>query len=248
MFAAERQAKILEIMQKEGSVQVDKLALEMDVSSMTIRRDLEKLQEEGKIERRHGGAVLKQEITFEDKMVSNQDEKRRIANAASVLVKKGDTVFLDSGTTTLEIAKLICAIPEILIVTNDLQIASYLKNTDADVVVCGGELQKSTGSMLGYYATQMLQQFNFNIGFFGAASIDHEFRVLTPTVEKAFLKRTCVEQCEKSYLVVDESKFRRNAILTINRLSDYDAVITDCTFSKEEKIKLEERNINVILV
>lgn len=248
MFASERRSRILEIMQKDGRVQVDRLAEEMEVSSMTIRRDLEKLQSEGKIERQHGGAVLKQEITYEDKMISNHDEKKRIAGAAAVLVKRGDAVFLDSGTTTLEIAKLICMIPELLIVTNDLQIAHFLKGTDVDVIVCGGELQKSTGSMLGYYATKMLEQFNFNIGFFGAASIDEEFKVLTPTAEKAFLKRTCVEHCERSYLVVDESKFRKRAILTINQLSDYDAVITNCEFTEEERERLSDEDITVIHV
>lgn len=248
MFAAERQAKILEVMQREGSVQVDKLATEMRVSSMTIRRDLEKLQDKGKVERRHGGAVLKQEVTFENKMVSNCEEKHRIAEAAAVHVKKGDTVFLDSGTTVLEIARLISEIPELLIVTNDLQIAAFLKDTSADIFVCGGSLQKSTGSMLGYYATQMLEQFNFNIGFFGAASIDDRFQVQTPTVDKAFLKRTCVKRCEKSYLVVDESKFRKSAMLTINRLCDYSAVITNCKFTEEEYRHLAERNVSIVQV
>ncbi len=248
MFAAERRTKILDMMKKEGSVQVDKLAAEMEVSSMTIRRDLEKLQDEGKIERLHGGAVLKQEMAFADKMISNCEEKRRIAESAAVHVKRGDTVFLDSGTTVLEIARLIADLPELLIVTPDLQTAVFLKDTKADVFVCGGNLQKSTGSMLGYFATQMLEQFHFNVGFFGAASIDEQFRVQTPTADKAFLKRMCVKQCEKSYLVADGSKFRKSAMLTINRLNDYDAVITDCTFTEAEYRRLAERGVSVVKV
>ena len=248
MFASERQMKILEIIQEEGRVQVEHLAQEMNVSPMTIRRDLEKLQEDGKIERCYGGAVLKQEVTYEDKIISKHDEKNRIARAAAVLVKEGDTIFLDSGTTTLEIARLIGNMKNILIVTNDLQIASSLKNSEADVIVCGGRLQKSTGSMLGYYATQMLEMFRFDIGFFGAASIDEDFQVQTPTIDKAFLKKSCVRQCQRSYLTVDDSKFGKKAVLTINHLRDYSAVITNCDFTENEYQKLAEQRVEIIRV
>ena len=89
-------------------------------------------------------------------------------------------------------------IPDIMVVTNDLEIAGLLKESPAELFLCGGMVQKSTGSMMGYYATQMLEDFRFDVGFFGAASINSDLDVLTPTVDKAFLKRTAQRRCGKS--------------------------------------------------
>lgn len=242
MLAAERQAMIVELVQQKGSAQVDELAKELKVSPMTIRRDLVKLQENNVIERCHGGAVAKQEVTYADKQTSHKKEKELLAKICFPLVSEGDTVFLDAGTTTYEIAKLIKDMRGILIVTNDLEIAQLLKKSEAELFICGGSIQKETGSMFGRYATQMLADFKFDVGFFGAASINDDFEVTTPTFDKMWLKRYTPMQCEKSYLVVDRSKFGQQAMTRINHLGDYTGVITDREFTSEEQKKLEKLN------
>ena len=247
MLAAERQAKILELTRMKGSVQVEDLARELNVSPMTIRRDLVKLQENDQIERCHGGAVAKQEVTYEDKQTSHKSEKVRIAKACVPFVNEGDTVFLDAGTTTYEIARLIQDIPGIMVVTNDLEIAELLKNSSAELIVCGGVVQKSTGSMWGDYTTQMMRDFRFDIGFFGAASINEHYEVMTPTIEKAFMKRETAVRCEKAYLAVDDSKFGRQAMTKINHLSDYEAVITNHDFGEEAGM-LESLGMRIVAV
>lgn len=246
MLAAERQSKIVELVHRQGSVQVEELAQELKVSSMTIRRDLLKLQNEDVLLRCHGGAVAKQEVTYEDKQTSCVDAKRRLAGICASFVGRGDTVFLDAGTTTFEIARLIKDTPEIMIVTNDLEIAQLLKNSEAELFICGGHVQKSTGSMFGHYATQMLEDFKFDVGFFGAASINEDFEVMTPTVDKMWLKRKTPKQCRKSYLVVDESKFGRQAMSRINHLGDYTGVVTDKEFDEEETEKLRRLHVAII--
>lgn len=246
MFATERQAMIVERIRQNGSVQVDVLAQELGVSAMTIRRDLVKLEDENKIERCHGGAVAKQEETYADKQISHQGEKQRLARLCTSLVSEGDTVFLDAGTTTYEIAKLIKDVKGILIVTNDLEIAQLLKNSEAELFICGGSVQKSTGSMFGRYATQMLADFKFDAGFFGAASINEDFEVTTPTSEKMWLKRYTPMQCKRSYLVADHSKFGRQAMTKINHLGDYTGIVTDKEFSSKERLKLESMNVVII--
>ncbi len=235
MLAAKRQARIIELAQQNGSVQVEELARELNVSAMTIRRDLLKLEETGRIERCHGGAVAKQEVSYEDKQIRNMREKNKIAERCAGLVSPGDTVFLDAGTTTYEIAKRIGSVQGITIVTNDLEIAQLMNQSSAELFVCGGRMQKSTGSMMGYYATGFLQDFRFDVGFFGAASISGRLEVMTPTVDKAFLKRETARRCEKAYLVVDHSKFGRQSMVKINGLSDYTAVVTDREFTPEEE-------------
>ncbi len=248
MLAAERQSRIVELIQEQGSVQVEELAEKLKVSPMTIRRDLVKLQEENQVERCHGGAVIKQEVEYADKRISHKSEKKKIARACAPLVKEGDTVFLDAGTTTYEIAKQIKDIPDIMVVTNDLEIANLLKTTDVELMMCGGTVQKSTGSTLGYYATQMLADFQFDVGFFGAASINEEFQVLTPTVDKAFLKRVISKQCRYAYLAVDSSKFHRQAMTRINDLGDYTAVVTNRKFTAEEEKELQRLGAVTIIV
>ncbi len=246
MLAVERQSKIVELVHRQGSVQVEELAQELKVSSMTIRRDLLKLQNEDVLRRCHGGAVAKQEVTYEDKQTSCVDAKRRLAGICASFVGRGDTVFLDAGTTTFEIARLIKDTPEIMIVTNDLEIAQLLKNSEAELFICGGHVQKSTGSMFGHYATQMLEDFKFDVGFFGAASINEDFEVMTPTVDKMWLKRKTPKQCRKSYLVVDESKFGRQAMSRINNLGDYTGVVTDKEFDEEETEKLKRLHVDIV--
>lgn len=246
MLAAKRQEMIIELIRENGSVQVDELAKELNVSSMTIRRDLVKLQNSNMIERCHGGAVAKQEVAYEAKQTSHKNSKEAIAKKCVEFIRPGDSVFLDAGTTTCEIAKLIQEIPDIIIVTNDLEIAQLLRTSEAKVYICGGVVQKETGSLFGRYATEMLKDFRFDIGFFGAASVNEDFQVTTPTHEKMWLKRQVPKQCTRSYLVVDQSKFGRQSMSWINQLEDYSGVITDREFTLEEQERLVERGVKIV--
>ena len=248
MMMAERQIKILNMIQEDGSVQVEELAKELDVSPMTIRRDLEKLQKEGLIERCHGGAVSKTEVAYADKSVKNHGEKERIAEKSVEFIREGTTVYLDAGTTTYEIAKRIMDMENMTVITNDLEIALLMKNSKAELILCGGYVQKSTGSTLGYYTTQMIADFRFDTGFFGAAAISGEFHVLTPTMDKAFLKRQLVKQCRQSFLTVDDSKFNRQGMNRINCLADYTGIITDHEFKEPEKAVLRKQGVRIISV
>lgn len=248
MLAAERHSKIIEMISKTSSVQVEELAKILDVSLMTIRRDLEKLQHEGLIERCHGGAIIKREVSYREKRTLQLEEKLKIAKGAAQLVRKGNTVFLDAGTTTYEIAKLIKSIPGITVITNDLEIGRLFLESNANILLCGGNVQKSTGSMLGAFANQMLEDVRFEIAFLGAMCIDDQYNVLTPTSDKAVLKRIICRNSNKSFLVVDDTKFGRPALIKINHLSDYFGVITNKVFSDDEEKKIKHMRINMIHV
>lgn len=240
MLRIERQAKIVQLLQDRGSLQVEELARELKVSPMTIRRDLGTLEEHNKIERYHGGAVAKEEEDYARKRVSHQKEKEKIARRCLGFVKEGDTVFLDAGTTTYEIARLLPAVEGIMVVTNDLEIGRLLQESRVRLFLCGGEVQKSTGSVFDQYARQMLENFKFDIGFFGAASINKNFEVTTPTIEKMWLKRQVPMQCQEAFLAVDSSKFGRQSMTRINHLGDYAGIVTERKFSEREKKRLAE--------
>ena len=155
---------------------------------------------------------------------------------------------MDAGTTTYEIARRIMNIDNIMIITNDLEIANLVKNSEADLFMCGGSVQKSTGSTYGHYTANMLADFRFDKGFFGAASIDYGFEVTTPTIEKMCLKRETLKHCDEAYLVVDESKFYKRSVVRINHLGDYTAVITNKRFDKKEAEKLRILGAKIIPV
>lgn len=248
MIPAERHMKIIELISKHGSVQVDELAKTLDVSLMTIRRDLEKLKQEGRIDRCHGGAIIKREVPYTEKRSLETEEKHRIAMFCSGLIKKGNAVFLDAGTTTYEIAKVINEVPGLTIITNDIEIARFYLDSNVNLIICGGTIQKSTGSMIGALANQMMENLRVDIAFLGATSIDDQYNVLTPTMDKAVLKQTVCKNAKEKFLVVDSSKFGRQALVKINHLSDYTGVITNKKFSAEESKRLKDLRVTIIPV
>lgn len=246
MLMAERHLNIINIIKEKGSVQVDVLARQLNVSTMTIRRDLEKLCEDGIVERCHGGAIYKHEIAYEDKLITNKKEKEKLADICASFVKEGDAIYLDAGTTTFEIAKRIININNITVISNDLEIVRLLRNSNVELVICGGNVQKSTGSIYGYYAIHMLENMKFDIGFFGTAAIDDQLNVMTPTVDKAFLKKKIIDKCQQSFIVADKSKFNRRALTYVNSLTDYTYIITDYEFKEEEKMILKKYKTKVV--
>lgn len=248
MLAVERHLKIIEKISESGSVQVDELAQALDVSLMTIRRDLEKLKLEGRIDRCHGGAVIKREVPYIEKRTLEPEEKQRIAMRCTELVKKGNAIYLDAGTTTYEVAKVIKDIPALTVITNDIEIVRLLINSNLNLILCGGVIQKSTGSMVGALANQMMENMRVDIAFLGATSIDDHYNVLTPTIDKAVMKQTICKNAKEKYLVVDSSKFGRQALIKINHLSDYTGVITNKRFNTEEDKKIKEMRITIIPV
>jgi DeoR/GlpR family transcriptional regulator of sugar metabolism len=252
LIAEERYSRILTILRERGFARVDDLAQALQVSDMTIRRDLDRGQEQGILQRCHGGAVLaginQQEISFEDKSTENRDIKRNIARIAGGLVEEGMTVFLDAGTTTYEIAQQIRVIPHIAVVTDDVHIMYSLLNSRVELICIGGAAHKKTGCTLGRFAEAMIEQMHFDISFLGTNVIDNEFLTMTPTQEKIFFKRLVLKHSGMCYIVADHSKFNKKALYAIEGLDKFSGVITDYTFTREEQERIKEEKINIIPV
>ncbi|MBQ8081411.1 MAG: DeoR/GlpR transcriptional regulator [Clostridia bacterium] len=252
MLPAERLKRIADLLARDGSVKIDALAREFRVSEMTVRRDLEKCEQMGLLDRCYGGGVIKKELTPElsvlERHTYNMEIKRRLAEKCASFVKPGDVIYLDAGTTMRCLASLLLQVPDLQIVTNDLFVAHELIESDAQVYVLGGPLQKSSGSMIGEAVTRAVGQMRFDIAFTGAAAISDEWTVMTPTQEKTFLKRMVCNRANSSYLVVDDSKFHLQAMHRVNGLEDYTGVVTNATFSGEEQMTLRKRRVNIIFV
>lgn len=232
MLPAERRNYIINVIRSKGKVEVDNLAQQLKVSPMTIRRDLALLAEQGFIDRTHGGAVLPSVLSKEEPYQSKEtaliEQKQRIGQEAAKLVQDGQVIILDSGTTTLEIAKEIKNLKDLTVVTNDLKIALELsETTDFQVFCTGGIVQNGVASLMGTHAASFLSGIKADITFLGTSAVDLEWGITTPNLEKATLKQRMMAAADKVVLVTDYRKFGQRAFAQIAKITDIDLLVCD---------------------
>lgn len=253
MLPVERRTEITNYLKEHGRVVVEELAEKLNVSTMTIRRDLQILEEEGFVTRTYGGAVLKEqlikEVPYKEKAITNIESKIKIAKYASALVEEGHTIILDSGTTNMEIAKEIADIKNINVITNDVMIAAFLyQYENIKVYCCGGLIQKNTGTIIGSYAKDFFQDIFADIVFMGASAVDVEYGITTPSIEKAKLKQMMLKAGEKKVLVTDSSKFGKKSFAKVCSIDFLDLIITDSDLKGESIHLLREKNLSLDLI
>jgi DeoR/GlpR family transcriptional regulator of sugar metabolism len=227
-----------------GKIDIEQLVSQLNVSAMTIRRDLSYLEENEKIIRTHGGAILNKplvvESSFQTKEGKYHEQKKRIAQKAMELIQDHTTVLLDSGTTTLEIAKLLKEKKRLTVVTNDIKIAAELMDSEVKVIVTGGELQNNIGTLFGPLTEQMLKNIHVDLFFLGAHAVHASAGITAPTFEKAAIKKLMIDASECTWLVVDSSKFDQKSLTKVCSLTDIHGLITDNEISNDQVEKLNE--------
>ncbi|WP_319005301.1 DeoR/GlpR family DNA-binding transcription regulator [Fictibacillus halophilus] len=247
----ERRNEILKQLNANGKIDIEDLVSKLNVSAMTIRRDLAYLEDNDKIIRTHGGAILNKPLVVESSFASKEGkfnaQKKMIAQKAVEFIKEHSTILLDSGTTTLEIAKLLKEKKTITVVTNDIKIAAELIDTDVKVIVTGGELQNNVGTLFGPLTEQMLKNIHVDVFFLGAHAIDFKAGVTAPTFEKASIKKLMIEASEKTWLVADSSKFDQKSLTKVCDLNQISGVITDHCITPELKENMSEY-LDVVIV
>lgn len=253
MLAAERQKRMVELIKAQEFVKVETLSKELGVSDMTIRRDLEKLEKEGLIQRCYGGATLKaateQETDYNDKIGQNPEGKLKIGHCAAQLVKSKSTIFLDAGTTVFQVAKHILDIPDLTVVTNDLSIA-YLVFTQskAKLIVIGGVVQNVLGCTHGFLAEEMLKQIRVDMSFSSGLAIDNEFELFNRDERKTSFRKLLLKNTKDAYLLVDKTKFFKTSLCHVHGLEVYKSVITDRCLMGEELQYAEQKGVNFTFV
>lgn len=199
---------ILDELKHSSIVQLQELVDRLHVSESTIRRDLSILEEQGKLVRVHGGAKrvfgLTDEPTMGEKATQCHFEKQRIAKAAAQLVKDNEVIYLDAGTTTLE---MIPFLPEVKVVTNGLAQADALSRRGFETILIGGWIKKGTQAIIGSQALKQLAEYRFDRAFMGMNGVDEKYGLTTPDVEEASIKKLAIQQSARSYVLVDKSKF-----------------------------------------
>ena len=253
MLNEERRRLIGEMLHREGRVLVRQLARHFHTSQITIRKDLEFLDTQGVIQRTHGGALPVQsgallDPTLREKENLHREEKLRIARAAAQMVEEGQSVLLDSGTTTTAIARALKDIKKLVVITNAINIAAELAGTDIEVIVTGGMLRKNSFSLVGPVAEQAVRQLSADILFLGVDGFDTKLGLFTPNVFEAQVNRVMVQVSRKTVVVCDSSKFCRRSLCNIMPLAGVDTVITGKNISKQDLQALRDAGIRTTLV
>lgn len=253
MMAEERRTQILQIVRSAGRVKVNELAARFNTSAVTIRNDLNELHQRGLVLRSHGGAVLPDTIQREspvhERLKAYSDEKRRIGAMAATLINDGETIILDSGTTTLEIARQIKKKQGLQIITNGVNIAAELLDArDAQVFIVGGTVRGESASISGRFTEEMFDQFSADKLFLSGAGCDLDFGVSGANLEETMVNRAMLRISREIILVADASKFSKRSMSRIAPFSEIDTVISDTSLDEEIQAKLRSLGCNLILV
>lgn len=249
----DRRDKIIQKIQSDGSVRVDELSEEFDVSTVTIRNDLDFFEEKGLIHRTYGGALLRNNVyndpSLEEKQKINVEEKKQIGEYAAGLVSDGDSIILDSGTTTREIALRLKDKKDLTLMTNAINIAVELAGVSGmRLMLTGGVLRDKSYSLVGPEAERMMQNYFFDKLFLGVDGMNFDHGLTTPNPQEAQLNRMMVERSNTVILVSDSSKFGRHSFSYICGLEPIETVITDTNISPEFEEGFKERDIEVVKV
>ncbi len=247
---AERHRRIQELLKERRAVRVSTLAGLLGVSEVTIRRDLEDLERRNLLERTHGGAILAQRLAQEPPYVvavtRNPVEKRSIGAAAARLANAGETVFLNGGTTTLEVFRHIG--PRVRVVTNHVGAALEGADRDAELIMVGGEYRSPSNSCVGDFATQILRQIFATRSFIGAEGVSLRSGITTPAAAEAEVARVMIEQTKGQVVVVaDSSKVGTVADFSIAPIQEVAILVTDAGVDGEYRAELEAAGVRVLV-
>ena len=253
IMSEERRTQILQTVRSVGRVRVNELASRFSTSAVTIRNDLNELHQRGLVLRSHGGAVLPDKILREspvhERLNAYSDEKRRIGAMAATLINDGETIILDSGTTTLEIARQIKRKQGLQIITNGVNIAAELLDApDVQVFIVGGTVRRESASISGRFTEEMFDQFSADKLFLSGAGCDLDFGVSGANLEETMVNRAMLRISREIILVADASKFSKRSMSRIAPFSEIDTVISNTSLDEDIQMKLRAQGCNLILV
>lgn len=253
MLGEHRRLKILELIQEDGTAKVSNLSKFFNVTEPTIRQDLKKLETDGFISREHGGAILKNisqhvaALTLQHQE-EHLESKILIGKKASEFITNGDSIILDSGSTTTAIANNLSDKKDLKIVTNALNIALLLGTKFSfEIVLTGGEFKAPTLSLSGEKASFLFKQIHIKKLFLATAGISFTSGLSYPSFSDIYVKKAMINCAETIYLVADSTKVGKNAFATIGHLDQIDFLITDSGINKENEAHFREIGIKVII-
>ncbi len=250
MLVEERRQRVLDLVSARGFIALSDLARAISVSESTIRRDLDFWHEKGALRRTHGGAIYVGDASvlppLEDRQASQLDEKRSIARAAAGRIRDGDTVLLDGGTTTLEVARLLVG-RAVQIVTNSLPIAGlFASSRETDLVILGGYVYPKTGVALGPLTVRMMEDLHVHQALMGVSGIT-EKGLFNGNLLLVETERQMMRCADEVVVVADHTKVGRQALAFLCGLGDVDTLIVDARLTEAQRDLLSRSETRVII-
>jgi DeoR family transcriptional regulator, aga operon transcriptional repressor len=253
MLSEERRRAILELLRNDGRVLVRDLSKRFHTSLITIRKDLESLHHQGQLERTHGGALPIRTGALEDQSLQEKErlhrpEKMRIAAAALRMIRSGQVIILDSGTTTTAIARGCRQLRKLTVITNATNIAATLADSSVEVILTGGTLRKNSFSLVGPLAEESLRNLSADLLFLAVDGFDVSYGLTTPNQLEARVNRVMSDSARRTIVVCDSSKFGRRSLSRIMPVSSVHETITNRGISRHDYKALREVDVEVTLV
>jgi DeoR/GlpR family transcriptional regulator of sugar metabolism len=252
MLPNQRRDKILELLIEDGSAKVIDLAKIFKVTEVTVRQDLEKLEKDGLVVREHGGAYIKdiqdQVRTFSLSHQDNMDKKELIASKCMEYIESGDSIILDSGSTTTEIAKKLKGFKNLTVITNALNIAMMLGTEPGiDLIVTGGEFKPPTLSLTGQKAADFFKGINVQKLFLATSGISLKAGLTYPSISDIVVKKAMIDAAETTYLCADSTKIGKSSFASLGALSLINYIITDAGIEAKHRELLVDNDVELII-
>lgn len=252
MNIAERHKYIIDKLNKEGIVYVADLSKELNVTMVTVRKDLRILEDRKLLFRSHGSATISSPYVndkpVDEKRLVMVDEKQKIANMAASMIEDDDAIIIASGTTVTTLASFIPLSQKATILTSAINVTvALIDHPNIEIVQLGGVIRKSSSSAVGHYAEEMLTNFSCRKLFLGVDGISPDFGLTTSNMMEAHLNTKMIKSVQKVIVLADSSKFGRKGFGKICDIDEIDCIITDKGISENFLTKLEERGIEVFI-
>lgn len=252
----QRRAQIADLVRERGSMRVTELAELFQVSEVTIRNDLVQLEKDGELVRDRGGAVpgvaprqITSLLAVEQRAHLQTEQKRRVARAAAALVKPGDTIIMDAGTTVVEMVPFLADITPLTVVTNALNVVlEVAAKTEARIILLGGTFNREASSSLGSITERMLGDLVVQKAFLGTQAFDLENGLTDTTLEIAEVKRAMIRAARRTVLLTDSTKLGRSGFIKVAPLTAMHTIICDEALPSEMRSALEQLGIEVTIV
>ena len=254
LLPAERHQRILEILGEEFTIRSSNLSELLGVSEMTIRRDLDALEQKGLVERTHGGAVFRQErvagkFHYQDSIKVNPEVKQRIAKEAASMIEPNDIIYIGEGTTASMVIRFVEPAMPFTIFTNNLGVIAEMENTTAELVMLGGTYSVTTHSLAGPLTMEMIRQVNATKVFLGADGLSLSAGLTTPNLEIAVIERSMIRQTRGQIIVMaDHTKFGLVAEMSLAPLKILDVLITNRKIPFDFQKDLDKMGVQVVVV
>jgi DeoR/GlpR family transcriptional regulator of sugar metabolism len=244
----ERQTKILSLLSRDDLTTVNDLAKKLNVSSVTIRQDLNFLESEGLLKRIHGGAVLEDADDLTNRLGFNYDKKLRIACKAAELVKDGETILIESGSTNVLLARELAKRKNVTIITTNVYIARQLRRNDqTNIILLGGNYQQGSESLVGKITKVCLDQINFDKAFIGIDGYTKNTGFTLRDLFRAEISSYIVKKSAEVIIVSDSTKFGKTELTNICYTADIKHIATDSDLDQEYKDEFRSAGIDLLL-